>query len=230
MRSGWLRISPSPRTLRASACYPLTANNSAAPPHRNRPDCRQHALKPLLDPHGQGSPTSQLFQQFPLAATDGARAALDVRLGREALTPLRGDFEGRGRRASVPLRSGSAAGYAAAPYPQRRGLERGRMPNSTRIEIRQTAVYAGWFAGLRDVRARARIDVRLRRLSLGNVGDIKPLGGGIAELRIDYGPSYRIYIAQRGAALVLLLTGGDKSRQKADIARARDLAAEWDAD
>lgn len=98
------------------------------------------------------------------------------------------------------------------------------------VEIRQTAAYAGWFAALRDIRAKARVTARIRRLSLGNPGDIKPLGGGVGELRIDYGPGYRIYLAQRGATLVLLLTGGDKSRQRADIVLARKLAAEWEAD
>lgn len=94
------------------------------------------------------------------------------------------------------------------------------------IEIRQTCVYAKWFAALRDLRVRARIDARLRLLSLAHHGDAKALGGGISELRIDYGPGYRIYFTRRGSALVVLLTGGDKSRQSADIAKARALAAE----
>lgn len=94
------------------------------------------------------------------------------------------------------------------------------------MEIRQTADYARWFAKLRDIRAKARIDVRLRRLSLGHFGDAKPLGDGLAELRIDYGPGYRIYYVHRSDVLVILLTGGDKSRQSADIAKARALAAE----
>lgn len=98
------------------------------------------------------------------------------------------------------------------------------------IQIRQTQTYSRWFAALRDLRAKARIDARLRRLSLGNLGDIKPLGGGIGELRIDYGPGYRIYIAQHGSTLVLLLTGGDKSRQKDDIGKARALAAAWESE
>ena len=96
------------------------------------------------------------------------------------------------------------------------------------VELRQTRDYARWFAALRDVRAKARIDARLRRLSLGLAGDAKSLGGGIGELRIDYGPGYRIYFARRGETVVLLLTGGDKSRQQADIARARELAAQWE--
>ena len=96
------------------------------------------------------------------------------------------------------------------------------------IEVRQTEVYTRWYAGLRDARAQARTAACIRRLSLGNRGDIKPLGGGLSELRIDYGPGYRIYIAERGTALVLLLNGGDKARQRADIAWARVLAAEWE--
>jgi putative addiction module killer protein len=98
------------------------------------------------------------------------------------------------------------------------------------IEIRQTAIFMRWFANLRDIRARARITARIRRVSLGQFGDVKSLGGGISELRIDYGPGYRIYIAHRGAALVLLLTGGDKSRQSADIQQARDIAKAWESD
>jgi putative addiction module killer protein len=101
---------------------------------------------------------------------------------------------------------------------------------ATPVEILQTPDYARWFSGLRDVRAKARIDARVRRLSLGNFGDAKAIGGGISELRVDYGPGYRIYVARRGATLVLLLIGGDKSRQQADIAEARRLAAEWEAD
>ena len=101
---------------------------------------------------------------------------------------------------------------------------------STPVRILQTEVYARWFASLRDIRARARIDARIRRFALGNPGDTKPLGGGVSELRIDYGPGYRVYFARRGATLVLLLTGGDKSRQQADIARARELAAIWKAE
>lgn len=104
------------------------------------------------------------------------------------------------------------------------------MQPATPVEIRQTTVYAEWFAALRDLRAKARINARIRRLSLSNPGDIKSLGGGISELRIDYGPGYRIYLVQHGTTLVLLLTGGDKSHQKADILRARELAADWEPD
>jgi putative addiction module killer protein len=94
------------------------------------------------------------------------------------------------------------------------------------MEIRQTEVFVRWFAGLRDLRARMRITARIRRLSLGNLGDVKPVGGGISEMRIDYGPGYRIYFVQRGATLVILLAGGDKSTQDRDIARASELARE----
>jgi len=98
------------------------------------------------------------------------------------------------------------------------------------IEVQQTATYARWFAGLRDARAKTRVLARIRRLSLGNFGDAKSVGEGVSELRINYGPGYRIYFARRGAALVLLLTGGDKSGQWADIAKARELAAQWEGE
>jgi putative addiction module killer protein len=96
--------------------------------------------------------------------------------------------------------------------------------NITVIEIRQTEVYAEWFAGLRDRQARARIDVRIRRLSLGNPGDVKPVGEGVSELRIDYGPGYRVYFVQQGALLIILLAGGDKRSQAHDIEIALELA------
>ncbi|MCX6031888.1 MAG: type II toxin-antitoxin system RelE/ParE family toxin [Chloroflexi bacterium] len=92
------------------------------------------------------------------------------------------------------------------------------------IEIRQTEVYASWFARLRDRQARARIDVRIRRLSLGNPGDVRPVGEGVSELRIDYGPGYRVYFVQRGAVLIILLAGGDKRTQDGDIQTALELA------
>lgn len=92
------------------------------------------------------------------------------------------------------------------------------------IEIRQTETYAKWFAGLRDRQARARINTRIRRLSLGNPGDVKPVGEGVSELRLDYGPGYRVYFVQRGEYLVILLAGGDKGSQKRDIETALKLA------
>jgi putative addiction module killer protein len=91
------------------------------------------------------------------------------------------------------------------------------------LTIRQTTIYKAWFAGLRDERARARIDVRIKRLALGNAGDVKPVGEGVSELRIDYGPGYRVYFAQRGSEIVLLLCGGDKRRQDRDIREAQSL-------
>ncbi|HEY3777549.1 MAG TPA: type II toxin-antitoxin system RelE/ParE family toxin [Rhizomicrobium sp.] len=94
------------------------------------------------------------------------------------------------------------------------------------IEVRQTEVFTDWFAGLRDRRARARITARIRRLSLGNPGDAKPVGGGVSEMRIDYGPGYRVYFVRRGEVLFLLLCGGDKQTQGRDITRALELARE----
>lgn len=96
--------------------------------------------------------------------------------------------------------------------------------NVPMIEIRQTETYADWFAKLRDRKARARIDVRIRRLSLGNPGDVRSVGEGVSELRIDYGPGYRVYFVQRGPALVILLAGGDKHTQDQDIQTALELA------
>ena len=91
-------------------------------------------------------------------------------------------------------------------------------------EIRETEVYARWFRRLRDRQARVRIDVRIRRLSLGNPGDVRPVGEGVSEMRINYGPGYRVYFVRRGQALVVLLAGGDKDSQKRDIPRALELA------
>ncbi|WP_008309468.1 type II toxin-antitoxin system RelE/ParE family toxin [Leptolyngbya sp. PCC 6406] len=92
------------------------------------------------------------------------------------------------------------------------------------IEIRQTQTYIDWFASLRDHQAKARINVRIRRLSIGNPGDVKPVGQGVSELRIDYGPGYRVYVIQRGETLLILLAGGDKKTQKRDIKTALELA------
>src|SRR5260370_1015890 len=83
--------------------------------------------------------------------------------------------------------------------------------NLALIEVRQTDIYAAWFAGLRDRQARARITTRIRRLSLGNPGDVKPVGNGVSEMRIDYGPGYRGYFVRRGDTLVVLLCGADNT-------------------
>ncbi len=91
------------------------------------------------------------------------------------------------------------------------------------IEVRQTEEYSDWFANLRDKQARARINARIRRLSLGNPGNVKPVGEGVSELRIDYGPGYRVYFSQRGREVVILLAGGDKRTQLKDIQTALEL-------
>jgi|ERR1022692_2120954 len=95
------------------------------------------------------------------------------------------------------------------------------------IDVRQTEVYANWFRKLKDDRVRFRILARIRRLSLGNFGDVKPVGDGVSELRIDYGPGYRIYLQQQGRLFVLLLAGGTKKTQGTDIVKAKKLAKEW---
>lgn len=92
------------------------------------------------------------------------------------------------------------------------------------VEIRQTMVYDRWFRKVRDTHARARILARIRRLSLGNPGDVRPVGEGVSELRIDYGPGYRVYYVHRGKAVVVLFAGGDKDSQDRDITKARRLA------
>lgn len=91
-------------------------------------------------------------------------------------------------------------------------------------EIRRTEVFARWLDGLRDVRARARVLVRIERLAAGNPGDVAPVGEGVSELRIDYGPGYRVYFKKRGHRLIILLAGGDKSTQAKDIRAALQLA------
>ena len=94
------------------------------------------------------------------------------------------------------------------------------------IEIRETETFSFWLRALRDSQARARIAARARRLAFGNPGDVRPVGEGVSEMRIHHGPGYRVYYVQRGAILVILLCGGDKSTQDRDIAAAKRLAKE----
>ena len=94
------------------------------------------------------------------------------------------------------------------------------------IEVRQTDEFQRWLRNLRDERAVARIAARIRRLEQGNPGDAKSLGSGLLEMRIDYGPGYRVYYVRIGVVIVVLLCGGDKRTQQRDIKRAQALAAE----
>jgi putative addiction module killer protein len=95
------------------------------------------------------------------------------------------------------------------------------------IEIIQSETFQRWLLSLKDRQAVLRINARLRRLSQNNPGDAKPLREGISELRIDYGPGYRVYFMQRRSFVIVLLAGGDKRTQDSDIARAIDLAKDW---
>lgn len=92
------------------------------------------------------------------------------------------------------------------------------------VELRKTARFARWLDGLQDIRGRARIQARIERLAAGNPGDVAPVGEGVSELRIDVGPGYRVYFAQRGRALIILLAGGSKRTQAADIRTALQMA------
>lgn len=92
------------------------------------------------------------------------------------------------------------------------------------IEIRKTEAFVKWLDGLRDMKARSRVLVRIERLVAGNPGDVKPVGEGVSELRIDYGPGYRVYFVRRGQTVIVLLAGGDKSTQAKDIRMAIRLA------
>lgn len=121
--------------------------------------------------------------------------------------PIGRDVSDFGRR----LRPGYSAGHGAPS-----------------IVVVDTAEFRRWLRSLRDARARARILKSIDHLSLGHFGNTKSVGGGISELRVDYGPCYRLYYAQRGGRLILLAYGGDKSRQRTDIMRAREIAALWE--
>ncbi len=92
------------------------------------------------------------------------------------------------------------------------------------LEIRKTETFAQWLDGLHDIHARARVQVRVERLAAGNPGDVRPVGEGVSELRIDYGPGYRVYFTRRGRTVIILLAGGDKRTQAADIKTALRLA------
>jgi len=94
------------------------------------------------------------------------------------------------------------------------------------IEVRKTRIFSKWFDGLKDRRARSRIQARIDRVEMGHFGDIAPVGEGISELRIFYGPGYRVYFVQKGDVLVILLSGGDKSSQKSDIVKAKRIATQ----
>jgi len=92
------------------------------------------------------------------------------------------------------------------------------------IEIRKTVLFAQWLDDLRDLQARARVQARIERLAVGNPGDVEPVGQGVSELRINYGPGYRVYFKKRGQALIILLAAGDKTTQAKDIKAALRLA------
>jgi putative addiction module killer protein len=92
------------------------------------------------------------------------------------------------------------------------------------VEIRKTEIFVQWLDGLQDLRARARVQVRIERLAAGNAGDVKAVGEGVSELRIDYGPGYRVYFTKRGREVAILLAGGDKHTQANDIRIAQRLA------
>ena len=95
------------------------------------------------------------------------------------------------------------------------------------VEVVRSGTFDRWLSKLNDRRAVARVLVRINRLAAGNPGDVRPVGQGVSELRIAYGPGYRIYYLQDGDRVILLLTGGDKSSQDADIRQAHQIAAEW---
>lgn len=92
------------------------------------------------------------------------------------------------------------------------------------MEIQLTEEFECWFAGLREARASRRIQARIDRAELGNLGDVAPVGEGVSEMRIHYGPGYRVYFVKRGSSLIILLAGGDKSSQRKDIQHALSLA------
>ena len=100
------------------------------------------------------------------------------------------------------------------------------MVETRQVEVRQTIVFADWLSALRDTKAAALIAKRIVRVQSGLLGDVKSVGGGVSELRVDFGPGYRVYFAQRGLVLIVLLCGGDKGTQQRDIIAAQAMAAE----
>ena len=94
------------------------------------------------------------------------------------------------------------------------------------IEVRKTELFTTWFGNLGDKRAKARIQARIDRMEIGNFGDVQPVGKGVSELRIHYGPGYRVYFVRRGPVVIVLLCGGDKKTQQADISKAKELAGQ----
>lgn len=95
------------------------------------------------------------------------------------------------------------------------------------VDVIASETFTHWLGQLRDLRAKSKVQARIRRATIGNLGDVKPVGDGVSEMRIDHGPGYRVYFMQRGAVLIVLLCGGDKSTQDADIVRAKAIAADW---
>ena len=95
------------------------------------------------------------------------------------------------------------------------------------VEVVKSTSFENWLTGLKDRQARLRVIARIERLADGNAGDVKPVGSGVSELRLDFGPGYRVYFMQRGALLIVLLAGGDKRTQDADIKRAIKIARDW---
>jgi putative addiction module killer protein len=108
-----------------------------------------------------------------------------------------------------------------------RPTEQSEGPSAPVIEVQQSTTFKRWLQSLRDARARARIVARIDRMAEGNLGDVKPVAGGLSEMRIHYGPGYRVYFMQRGTALIILLCGGDKRDQTKSIESARRIAQDW---
>lgn len=95
------------------------------------------------------------------------------------------------------------------------------------IEVRKTTVFSDWFDSLKDKRAKARIQVRIDRVEVGNFGDVAPVGEGVSELRIFYGPGYRVYFVKRASVVVILLSGGDKAPKSQILLKQRNLLSNW---